>query len=74
MADNESTRRVFGQALRNPSRLWSSEDLDDREILYQIWRCLHSIRAIMIAWLLTAVIAAVVWFVIFNAAKDKVQF
>lgn len=62
-----------GPPLANPSH-WKPADLNQQELLYQVWRCLYSIRLILLAWIAVAVISAAVWLVLLHDWTSRSRF
>lgn len=62
-------RAAMPHPLKSPLKVRPGE-IDDHELMYQLWRCIYAIRSILIVWVLVTAIAAVTWFVVFSQAKD----
>lgn len=61
-----------------PRGLWDpadfdTEELSEREILYQTWRCVHSIRSMVMFWILLSLGTALIVLVAaaINAASQS---
>lgn len=63
------TTLVMGTLLTRPGNV-RPQDIDSHDLQYQIWKCVYSIRNILLIWTVLSVAAAVAWFIIFNQAQN----